>query len=234
MKAFLPSFTRLTLPVGAPTPKRKLVDEAAEKSALPEPAPWVPTPLYKQPIEDVYNDYGNPDNYIANMGTNAERDPLHNKLVLLAMDVELYLGLSRIKGPSSTDERWEEFWGKDQALYKEWDIDKFKKPAQPSMQVRWDGEHRKPGAWVVQPMEEGRHRAWWIRYMLGYKRLVVLVLFQWNANEEGGIRDDEEDPTGKGEVIATPDTHEYEAVKAVWSNHPANVKGKVYSQLVEH
>ena len=193
--------------------------------------PWAPTPLYDQPVNDVYFYYGRADSYIASMATNAEKDP-RQKLVYLAMDVELYLSLSRIKGPRSTPERWAEFWG--QPLYKEWDTGRFTKPAQPSMQVLWDGEHGKTGAWVVQPMEEGRHRAWWIRYMLGYKRLVVLVLFQWKANEPLGIPDDDKDPTGADEVIATPDDDEHEAVEAVWSKERANVKGEMYYQLVKH
>ena len=230
MDASLPSLARLTLSVGAP--KRKRAPDCAGSSALPEPEPWVPepppwvpTPLHEQPIHDVYDDYGASDGFIAAMAADAARDP-RQKLVYMVMDVELYLRLSRMKGATSTQQRWEEFW--DKPLYKEWAAGRFAKPPHPSIQVRWDGEDRE--AWVVQPMEEGRHRAWWVRYMLGYQRLVVLVRFQW---AEGDMHpDDDANPTGPGEAIVTPADDQYEAAEAMWDEALANVEGSVYHQLV--
>ena len=245
--ALLPSLIHLTLSVGAPkTPSKKReasasperepsgagpstsepAPEPEPEPLKPEPVPWVPTPLHEQPVHDVYDDYGSSDGFIVAMAAAAQRDP-RQKLVYMIMDVELYLRLSRMKGATSTQQRWEEFWAKP--LYEEeWAAGRFAKPPHPSMQVRWDGEDRE--AWVVQPMEEGRHRAWWIRHMLGYNRLVVLVRFQW---AEGDMHpDDDANPTGPNEVIVTPDDDQYEAAEAVWSKELASVEGSVYHQLI--
>lgn len=115
--------------------------------------------------------------------TNQKPDP-RNAAVQVVMDCKLFLdlaGVSQFLEDGDDDEdRYNLFFERDFDLkeqHKEYITDFT--PDMATLEVRWSKEDN---LWQVST-HDGRHRAWWIYHKLGYRRMVVMIGYDYSTGD---------------------------------------------------
>ena len=180
MKAPLPSFTRLTLAVGAP--KRKCALDDTGPSVLHDIwHKYTPGVLGDHEYERVMGEYDN---------------DLHDNMQVLdvVMDIDLYLYLAGID--SYLDARDQDlanpnqtFWeGSNGELWKSVKDNKEQFTPPPvilELQVKTERTRAGDPRGYEVFRHEGRHRAWLAKYKYGYQRILVTVGVRWTTSPPG-------------------------------------------------
>ena len=202
MKAPLPSFTRLTLAVGAPKRKRALDDTGP--SVLHDIwHKYTPGVLGDHEYERVMGEYDN---------------DLHDNMQVLdvVMDIDLYLYLAGID--SYLDARDQDlanpnqtFWeGSNGELWKSVKDNKEQFTPPPvilELQVKTERTRAGDPRGYEVFRHEGRHRAWLAKYKYGYQRILVTVGVRWTTAEPWSFKDADRE-LRVGDTIQQQDDHE--------------------------